>query len=275
MKHLFISIVCILLFTENIIANEKYDFKDSGKKSEKIELLIDGKMKKVKVSSKYTVWANKGAKCAEKLYVKSSYKKEIITETIISEAECINVAGSNQPVPSPKLGLAYIYPGAVKYNIGTFMFDTEGILVNETDGVLFLQMGIRTGAKQRLLIERYNIFFFIEMMKTTLKSDGLSEEELNSIDFQAGMNEVGFNDFVYGVFEVTFQTSMMQNYSTISNMALLTNRDEANLIDEIIKNLEASKTNNYPYSLTETEINKINDFEKMKLDEIIGFQPRN
>jgi hypothetical protein len=275
MKQLLIIFISTMLFAGNIFAKEKYDFKHTGKLSEKIELLIDGKMKKVKVSSKYTVWANKGDECAKKRYSKSYYKKEIIVEQIISEAECINVPGYNRPLSKPKLSLVYMYPGAVKYNVGTYMFDTDGISFNETDGIQFLQISIQTGAKQNLSIERYNSSFFNKVMKNIAKSEGLSDEEINSIDFIADFDEVIFNDFVYGVNEVTYQTSMMQNYSTMRDIAFFTNRDETKFIDEIINKIEASKTNNYSYSLTETEINKIRDFEKMDIDAIAGFQPRN
>ena len=273
MKQLLVIFISSMLFAENIFAKERYDFKHTGKLSEKIELLIDGKMKKVKVSSKYTVWANKGDECAKKRYSKSYYKKEILLEQIISEAECINVPGYNRPLSKPKLGLVYIYPGTVKYNVGTFMFDTKGISFNETDQLL--QISIQTGAKQNLSIERFSSSSFKKILKNMFKSEGFSDEEINSIDILADSDEVILNDFVYSVNEVTYQTSMMQNYSTMRDVAIFINRDETKFIDEIINKIEESKTNNYSYSLTETEINKIRDFEKLDFDEIVGFQPRN
>jgi len=274
MKQFLFIIICILFLNHSGFAKEKYDFSGPVKKNEKMEIMIDGKKKKVKVSSEYIVWANKGAKCVEKLYMKVFYKKKILTEVIMPEAKCVNIAGIG-PSPIPKLILTYVRSGTIKYKVIPLMFDADGMSIKETDEIQFLSVGVRTGAKKRLLIERYKTSFLIEAIKSSMRSDGLTKEEIDSIDLKAEMNEIIFDNFAYGIFEATFQTSMMQNFSTVSDFALFTNRDETNFIDEIINKIEASKNNDYPYSLTNLEINKIRDFEKIKFDEIYGFQPRN
>lgn len=287
MKRLFIIIICIILFPEKIIAYEtivkadddyeKFDYKNSESGKHKIELFINGKMKKVRASFELKTWAHKGAKCRGKYHVKLFYKKKNIFETLVSEAECINVAGIGH-IPSPKLYTEYIRPETIKYKVRPFAMDFDGIEI-KTEGILMTTMSIRTGVKKSLAIEKIKRSFFLEMMKATGKSKGRSKEDIDSwIDsefFKGKLKGIVFDGFIYNIYEASYQTSMRQNMSTVSNSAFLPNRDEINFINEIINNIEASKNNDYPYSLTELEINKIKNFEKIDLEVMGGFQPRN
>lgn len=287
MKRLFIIIICIILFPEKIIAwetivkadddYEKFDAKFSDTTKQKIKLMINGKIKKVRVSLERKAWARKEAKCFGKLHDKLFYKKKIISELIYSEAECINIAGLG-PSPKPTLSLEYIHPETIKYKVRPFGTDFDGIQI-KTEGILILSMTIRTGEKKRLVIERIKRSFLIEVLKGKAKSKGRSKEDIDRwIDsefFKEKMKDTVFDGFAYSIVEASFQTSMMQNISTFSDLALFPNGDEINFINEIINNLEASKNNDYPYSLTELEINKIKNFEKIDLEVMGGFQPRN
>jgi len=287
MKHLFIIIICIILFPEKIIAfetivkadndYEKFDYKAFTKKKQKIKLFINGKIKKVRVLMESKLWLRKEEKCMGKLNYKTFYKKKIIHEMMTSEAYCVNISGIG-PWSSPKLFLEYIRPETIKYKVRPFAFDFDGIEI-KTEGILMMVMSISTGVKKNLAIERIKRPFLVEMMKATGKSAGMSKEDIDSwIDsefFKEKLKEIVFDGFVYNSKELSYQTSMKKNLSTANNIVFLTNGDEINFINEIINNIEASKNNDYPYSLTELEIKKIKNFEKIDLGVMGGFQPRN
>jgi len=276
------------LFPEKIIAfetivkadndYEKFDYKAFTKKKQKIKLFINGKIKKVRVLMESKLWLRKEEKCMGKLNYKTFYKKKIIHEMMTSEAYCVNISGIG-PWSSPKLFLEYIRPETIKYKVRPFAFDFDGIEI-KTEGILMMVMSISTGVKKNLEIERIKRPYLVEMMKASAKSDGMSKEEIDGwIDpeFKGELKGMIVDDFIYSIYELSYQTSMKKNLSTANNIVFLTNGDEINFINEIINNIEASKNNDYPYSLTELEIKKIKNFEKIDLGVmgVGGFQPRN